>query len=178
MRIISGTQKRTLLYEPKTKNIRPTTDRAKEALFNLIGLKVQNSVFIDLFSGTGAIALEAKSRGAKEVYAIDKALESIELIQKNSQKSKLKLNIIKNDVLTFLKNCQVQANIIFLDAPFNVEDNKIIQIIDIILVQEILKVDGTLIIERQSKKENEEIFSKYKNIRIKKYGKISFIIME
>lgn len=177
MRIIAGSKRRTNLYGPDTKNIRPTTDRAKESLFNLIGLKIKESIFIDLFSGTGAIALEAKSRGAKKVIAVDKAQESIELIQKNSKKSNLDLEIMQKDVNNFLEDTLIKADIIFLDAPFNIEDSLIIQLIDKIQKKNLLKDTGLLIVERQTKKENEEIFMKYNKFKIKKYGKVSFIMI-
>ncbi len=178
MRIISGMKKKMVLYGPKTKNIRPTTDRAKESLFNILNLKVKDSVFLDLFAGSGAISLEAKSRGAKEVYAIDNSNESILLIKKNQEKTNLDINIVNSSVKNYVNNVNIKYDIIFLDPPFNFSDENIKNILNIIFQRELLKEGGTLILERETNNENEEIFSEYKNIKVKKYGKVSFVIKE
>ncbi len=177
MRIIAGTKKRTNLYGPNVDKIRPTTDRAKESLFNILNLKVKNSIFLDLFAGTGSISLEAKSRGAKEVYTVDKLEESISLIKKNKDKTKLEINVIKKDVLVYLNSEKKDYDIIFMDPPFKITDEEILNMIDIIYEKNLLKEDGILIIERESNKKNEETFSKYENIEVRKYGKVSFIIL-
>ncbi len=177
MRIIAGTKKRTSLYGPNVDKIRPTTDRAKESLFNILNLKVKNSIFLDLFAGTGSIALEAQSRGAKEVYAVDKLNDSIALINKNKEKTKLDINVIKQDVILFLNSTSKNYDIIFMDPPFKISDEYILNIIDIIYEKNLLKEDGILVIERASNKKNEETFSKYENMEIRKYGKVSFIIL-
>ncbi len=177
MRIIAGSKKRTVLYGPNVDKIRPTTDRAKESLFNILNLKVKNSIFLDLFAGTGSISLEAKSRGAKEVYSIDKLEESISLIKKNKEKTKLDINIIKKDALMYLKSTSKSYDIIFMDPPFKISDDEILNIIDTIYNNKLLKEEGTLVIERESNKKNEETFSKYENMEIRKYGKVSFIIL-
>ncbi len=177
MRIIAGTKKRTSLYGPNVDKIRPTTDRAKESLFNILNLKVKNSIFLDLFAGTGSISLEAKSRDAKEVYAVDKLNDSINLINKNKDKTKLDINIIKQDVILFLNSSKKSFDIIFMDPPFKINDEDILNMIDIIYEKNLLKEDGILVIERASNKKNEETFSKYENMEIRKYGKVSFIIL-
>ncbi len=177
MRIIAGTKKRTSLYGPNVDKIRPTTDRAKESLFNILNLKVKNSIFLDLFAGTGSISLEAKSRDAKEVYAVDKLNDSINLINKNKDKTKLDINVIKQDVVLFLNSSKKGFDIIFMDPPFKIKDEDILNMIDIIYEKNLLKEDGILVIERESNKKNEETFSKYENMEIRKYGKVSFIIL-
>ncbi len=177
MRIIAGTKKRTSLYGPNVDKIRPTTDRAKESLFNILNLKVKNSIFLDLFAGTGSISLEAKSRDAKEVYAVDKLNDSINLINKNKDKTKLDINVIKQDVVLFLNSSKKGFDIIFMDPPFKIKDEDILNMIDIIYERNLLKEDGILVIERESNKKNEETFSKYENMEIRKYGKVSFIIL-
>lgn len=177
MRIIGGDKRKTNLYGPETDKIRPTTDRAKEALFNIINLKIKGSYFLDLFSGSGNISLEAKSRGASNVYAIDKLDASINLIEKNKDKTKLDINIVKQDVLIFLENNKVKFDFIFMDPPFNLENSYIKKIIAKVEEKEILKENGKIIIEREYNKKNEELFSEYGDIDIRKYGKVSFIII-
>ena len=83
MRIISGTARGTKLFTLEGETTRPTLDRVKESMFNIIQNEVQNSIFIDLFSGSGAIGLEAASRGAKRVILCDKSKQAINIINKN-----------------------------------------------------------------------------------------------
>lgn len=177
MRIIAGSKKKLNLYAPKTKNVRPTTDRAKESLFNLIGQKIDDAIFLDLFSGTGSIAFEAKSRGAKEVFAVDNNFESHEIIEKNMVKSKLEIKIQKSDVKNYINTVNNIFDIIFLDPPFDTTDEKTLEYIELIQQNNLLKEDGLLILERKSKKTNNEIYGKFTNLEIRKYGKISFIII-
>ena len=90
MRIISGTARGTKLFTLEGETTRPTLDRVKESIFNIIQNEVQNSIFIDLFSGSGAIGLEAASRGAKRVILCDKSKQAINIINKNIEKTHLK----------------------------------------------------------------------------------------
>ena len=84
MRIISGKYRgKKLAPPPQSSGIRPTTDRAKEAVFNILFDKIEGGVFLDLFSGSGAIGIEALSRGAKKVYFVDSDERSIDLIKRN-----------------------------------------------------------------------------------------------
>ena len=90
MRIISGTARGTKLFTLEGETTRPTLDRVKESMFNIIQNEVLNSIFIDLFSGSGAIGLEAASRGAKKVILCDKSKQAISIINKNIEKTHLK----------------------------------------------------------------------------------------
>ena len=90
MRIIAGKARGTKLYTLKGDNTRPTLDRVKESLFNMLQMKVQGSIFLDLFSGSGAIGLEAFSRGAKKVILCDKSKEACNIIKKNMEKENKK----------------------------------------------------------------------------------------
>ena len=83
MRIISGKARGTKLYTLEGENTRPTLDRVKESIFNIIQNEIQETVFLDLFSGSGAIGLEAISRGAQKSILCDKSKEAIEIINKN-----------------------------------------------------------------------------------------------
>ena len=90
MRVISGKARGLKLNTPKNEDVRPTTDRVKESLFNIIQNEVKESIFLDLFSGSGAVGLEAASRGAKEVIICDKSKEAVQIINKNIEKTHLK----------------------------------------------------------------------------------------
>ena len=102
MRIISGTARGTKLYSLEGMNTRPTLDRVKEALFNMINFRLQDANVLDLFAGSGAIGLEAISRGANKVFFCDKSREAINVINKNIEKTKInKKSVVLNE--DFLK---------------------------------------------------------------------------
>ena len=124
MRVISGSARRLELISPKGLNVRPTTDRTKETLFNIINTNIHGSVFLDLFSGSGAIGIEALSRGAKEAYFIENDKESIACITHNLKHTKLieKSHIMKYDYdmgLLELGKKSIKFDIIFMDPPYN-----------------------------------------------------------
>jgi len=83
MRIISGTSKGRRLATPKSQAIRPTSDRVKESIFNILGAEVEGKVILDLFAGTGNLGIEALSRGAKRVLFVEKGRQALKLIQRN-----------------------------------------------------------------------------------------------
>ena len=87
MRVISGTARGTKLFTLEGEETRPTLDRVKESVFNIIQNKIQDSVVLDLFAGSGAISLEFASRGAKTIIACDKSRKAINIIYKNNEKT-------------------------------------------------------------------------------------------
>lgn len=123
MRVITGSAKGRHLITTKGNRIRPTSERIKEALFSILGNKVVDSVFVDCFAGTGAIGIEALSRGAKKCYFIDNHPESLELIKKNLQITDLlnRSKIISKNIVSGIREissyCQ-KIDIIFLDPPY------------------------------------------------------------
>ena len=122
MRIISGTARGTKLYTLEGQTTRPTLDRVKESLFNIIQNKIQNSIFLDLFSGSGAIGLEAASRGAKKTILCDKSKEAITVIKKNIEKTHLskKVELYNLDYELLLKTkIKEKIDIIYIDPPYD-----------------------------------------------------------
>ena len=124
MRIISGLHRGATLFSPKDKNVRPTSARAKEALFNIFQPRIEGSRFLDLFGGVGAIGLEAVSRGAGRVVIVEKTESA--LIEKNIKKLKLGdsgiVELIKTDVVTAcgkLSATGEQFDIVFADPPWD-----------------------------------------------------------
>ena len=91
MRVISGNLRGTKLYTLEGQNTRPTLDRVKESLFNIINFEIKGSIFLDLFAGSGAIGIEAASRGASKVIMCEKSKEAANIINKNLEKTKLKI---------------------------------------------------------------------------------------
>ena len=121
MRVIAGTARSLPLKTPEGMETRPTTDRIKETLFNMLQSYIPGSVFIDLFSGSGGIGIEALSRGAKKAYFIDNTAQAIECIRKNLEFTKFtdRAVVLKQDAMGALHNIfEKEADIIFMDPPY------------------------------------------------------------
>ena len=149
MRIISGKHKGRRLSAPKNLPVRPTTDMAKESLFNIIN---NNYYFdsisvIDLFAGTGNISYEFASRGTQTIYAIDANFNCIKYIYNTAKELELPINTYKSDVYKFLDKTSIQADIIFADPPYNFEASKFLEIVDTVIEKKLLTEEGVLIIE-------------------------------
>lgn len=122
MRVIAGEKKHLLLKTLDDLSIRPTTDKIKETLFNIIQFDLQGENFLDLFAGSGAIGIEALSRGCKLATFVDNNREAINVINTNLNWTKLidKSNVYQKDVITFIEN-NVDKNvyhIVFIDPPY------------------------------------------------------------
>ena len=177
MRIISGKLKGRRLRAPKNLPVRPTTDMAKEALFNIINnLYYFDSItVIDLFSGTGNISYEFASRGTKNIYAIDVNYNCIKYISNTAKELNLEINTFKSDVYKFIDKTSMQADIIFSDPPYDFEIEKFLEIVDTVFTKNILKPEGVLIIEHSKQTD----LSKHKNHSYdKRYGGNVFSFFE
>lgn len=124
MRVIAGKARSLPLKSVDSPGTRPTQDRTKETLFNVIGNAVYDSNFLDLFSGSGAIGIEALSRGANKAYFVENNKNALRFIEQNLEFTKLKDDavIIKNDVLKsleYLQNQNLKFDIVFMDPPYN-----------------------------------------------------------
>lgn len=121
MRVIAGTARSINLITPKGLDTRPTTDKYKETLFNCLQSYIGGCVFLDLFSGSGAIGIEALSRGASKAYFVDNSREAYDCIQTNLKKTRLddKAEVYREDVNFFLKTrIKEVPDVIFIDPPF------------------------------------------------------------
>ncbi len=149
MRIISGTNKGKRLIAPAKLPVRPTTDMAKEALFNILNNRYQFSGLqvLDLFSGTGNIAYEFASRGATSITAVDGHFECVKFIKKTSADLAFPINVIKSDVFKFLEKTFLKADIIFADPPYDFAFNDFSKIPYLIFENKFLSENGSLIIE-------------------------------
>ncbi len=149
MRIISGKYKGKRLVAPKKLPVRPTTDFAKEALFNILNNKVEfNEInLLDLFAGTGNISYEFASRGTREITAVDSHYGCVKYINKISEELSFPINTIKSDVLKYLSANSSKFEIIFADPPYNLELIDFQKIINKIFDNKFLKESGMLIIE-------------------------------
>lgn len=121
MRIIAGKARRLPLKTPRGLETRPTSDRIKETLFNMLAPKIPECVFLDLFAGSGQIGIEAVSRGAKKAYLVENSREAFNCIAENVQFAKMaeETVLLKKDVYTALYGIhEKEADIIFADPPY------------------------------------------------------------
>ena len=149
MRIISGSYKGRKIIAPKKLPVRPTTDFAKEGLFNIINNRYRfNEISVlDLFSGTGNISFEFASRGVKSIVSVDAHQACIRFIDKISSELDLPISTIKIDVFKFLSGSQYSYDIIFADPPYNFEQEQFISIVDKVIGNDMLNEGGCLILE-------------------------------
>ena len=174
MRVVAGKYKGVSLNEIKSDNIRPTTDKVKEAIFSKIQFDIRDSSFLDLFAGTGGMGIEAISRGANPVYFADNNENSIKLIKSNFAKIKLtnfnllNMNFIK--ALNYFRDNSIKFDFIFLDPPYH--ENYGEKSIKRILEYNLLNDDGIVIYERLREKEF-EIPEQFEIFDEKNYGTIA-----
>ncbi len=150
MRIIGGKFKSRVLAEFKGDAVRPTADRTKEALFNILGYGVRGARALDLFSGSGALGLECLSRGAAEVVFNDLSKDSVAILKKNLASLKLSIGdevkVYTQDALTCLSHLTGKFDLIFIDPPYRLEVG--VEALKKIAKQELLSEDGVIVFER------------------------------
>lgn len=171
MRIISGAHRGLKINAPSKLPVRPTTDMAKEALFNILEKKYNLSKLsvLDLFAGTGNISYEFLSRGINKLRAVDRSYDCVKFIQETSKKLNFEAEIIKADVFKFLKNEQEKYDLIFADPPYDL--NNIPEIIHWVQTNKLLNENGMLVIEHASMQN----LSSYKGfVESRKYGNSTF----
>ncbi|MBD5452686.1 MAG: 16S rRNA (guanine(966)-N(2))-methyltransferase RsmD [Lachnospiraceae bacterium] len=127
MRVIAGSARRLLLKTPAGMDTRPTSDRIKETLFNMLMPYLSGAVFVDLFSGSGGIGIEALSRGARKAYFVDSSSKAITCITDNVAHTHFtdKAVILKQDAFSVIRaGIKETADVVFLDPPYNQEYDK------------------------------------------------------
>lgn len=149
MRIISGQFKGRRITAPKKLPVRPTTDMAKEALFNILNntYYFDDISVLDLFSGTGSISYEFASRGTENITAVDEDFGCIKFINKTAEEFEMNIQAIKSDVYKFLESTKLQSNVIFADPPYALSLEQFSRIPELVFQNNLLKVDGVLIVE-------------------------------
>ena len=180
MRIIGGKARGTKLYTLEGAITRPTLDRVKESIFNIIQADIEESVFLDLFAGSGAIGLEAISRGAKKAILCDKEKTAIEIIKKNIEKthSEDKVEIYNMDFEKCLDKIQKEIDIIYIDPPYKTDF--IFKALQKLERLKILKQDTKIILETDNEenilKQIQEL--KFEVIDNRKYGIAHIIFLK
>lgn len=149
MRIISGKHKGRRIVAPKKLPVRPTTDMAKEALFNIINnhFNFSDLNVLELFAGTGNIGYEFGSRGNTRVIAVDADYGCISFIRKTATELELDITPIKSDAFSYLERCNTTFDIIFADPPYDLSQENFEKIATQSFQKNILDEEGMLIIE-------------------------------
>lgn len=172
MRIIAGKRKGLLIKSIDGETTRPTRDAVKEALFSILMNDVPDSRFLDLFSGSGAIGIEAISRGASEVYFSDINPECIKVINENLKKANFEeqARVLNADFKSVLKKLQgIQFDIIYIDPPYNKGYGE--NAIEIISENDMLCETGVIILETDTNEEVPDNIGRYERYNYKKYGR-------
>lgn len=171
MRVIAGTARSVPLKSLEGLSTRPTTDRVKTSLFNIIQFEIAGREVLDLFGGSGALGIEALSRGAGHATFVDQSAEAVAVIRENLQKTKLagSATVVQSEALSFLRRCKNRYDLIFLDPPYaeNLLENALKCISEI----DILKSRGIIICERPAEKTDCGVYAGLTASKDYRYGK-------
>jgi 16S rRNA (guanine(966)-N(2))-methyltransferase RsmD len=173
MRIVGGEFKGRRIAVPSNFPSRPTTDFAKEGLFNVLEhqFDLTDLKILDLCSGTGNISLEFLSRGVGEVIAVDSHINCLKFVQKNANSLGIinEISTVKSDLISYVRNTNLTFDIIFADPPFNFD--KYNEIVEVVYERNLLTEEGILILEHSKQKsfDKEQNFSFFRN-----YGNVTF----
>lgn len=181
MRIISGKARGTKLYTLDNNDTRPTLDRVKESLFNIIQPKILNCIFLDLFSGTGAIGLEAVSRGAKRAILCDNSKSAIQIINKNIIKTHLQEQVEYYQLSyeqVIKEKLKEKIDIVYIDPPY--KTNLAYESLKTLIEENKLKEESLIIIETDEEK---RVIEQLENLSIeivdeRKYGRAYLIFLK
>jgi 16S rRNA (guanine(966)-N(2))-methyltransferase RsmD len=183
MRIISGTSKGKRLATPKSQALRPTSDRVKESIFNILGGVVEGKVVLDLFAGTGNLGIEALSRGAQKTFFVEKGSAAIRLIKKNLYQCRFMghIEIIPKDVnraIGILYQRGEIFDLIMMDPPY--QKGLIQRTLDKLQSHKIYHNDTILMIEHDRREPLPTISDAWKLIRQRRIGDtvVSFLMPE
>lgn len=170
MRIISGCRRGHILHEFDGRDVRPTTDRVKESIFNIIQAYVPNATVLDMFAGSGALSLEALSRGACHAVMVDCDKRSVALIKKNVTELEFQdlCTVKEQSCFEFAKSCKEKFDIIFLDPPYN--KGFIEPALDAICDYSLLSEEGIVVLESDNTDFRTD-FDGLEIIKQKRYGR-------
>ncbi len=154
---------------PAGSRVRPTSDKVKQALFNIIGEKVKGALFLDLYAGTGGIGIEALSRGAERVVFIDDSRDSLQAVRKNVDQTGFgeRAQVVPSRAETFIRKTDERFDIVFLDPPYTLELKPLL-----LAVSEsgILKQDALVVTEHFKKQPSVELAGNLALVREAQYG--------
>lgn len=169
MRISAGAGKGRKLKAPAGTHVRPTSDKVKQALFNILGDKVADALFLDLYAGAGGVGIEALSRGARRVFFVDDSRESLRVIKQNIEHAGLpeQAVVVASKAESFLTKSTDQFDVVFLDPPYRLE---LQPLLDALAASHLLKQDGIVIAEHFKKQKSPEQAGRLSLYREARYG--------
>lgn len=176
MRIITGLYKGRHFDIPRTFKARPTTDFAKENIFNVLNsyMDFEDATALDLFSGTGSISLELLSRGCRQVVSVEANRDHANFIRQCMQKLGTEKHVlIRGDVFRFMKSCHQQFDFIFADPPYALKELPTIP--DLVFEYDLLKPDGVFVFEHG--KQNDFSENKF-FVEHRAYGSVNFSLFK
>ena len=172
MRVIAGKYRSRVLKSALKLRLRPTSDRLRETLFNVLGALVEDSLFVDVFAGTGAVGIEAMSRGAREAVFIESHAAGARLIRQNLESLGIRAEVIEADAVRGLESLsarRVAADFIFLDPPYENEDDYV-RVLEFLDASHLIAPSGLVIAEHRSSMELPERFDRLECSRILEQG--------
>ncbi|WP_150283844.1 16S rRNA (guanine(966)-N(2))-methyltransferase RsmD [Rummeliibacillus sp. TYF-LIM-RU47] len=173
MRIISGERKGMALKAVNGMTTRPTTDKVKESLFNIIGPYFNGGTVLDLFAGSGGLGLEALSRGMEHGIFIEKDSRAFQNLKENISKCRYEncTEVYRNDALRAIKlliKNKVQADLIFLDPPY--KKQQYYNMVEDIVANQMIHEDGTIVCEHDREVDLPAVFLDFHKVREEEYG--------
>lgn len=168
LRIIGGKYRHLIIEAPSVESTRPTTDKVREALMSVLNFDIGNKDVLDLFAGSGALGLEALSRGARSATFVDMNATAVKCIHKNIVKMKIEedTNVFQCSYMDFLKNNKKKFGVVFLDPPYKMKE-VYNEIVDYMYENDMLTDDAVIIKEADEFFKEDERFRKF---RTYKYG--------
>lgn len=173
MRVISGERKGMPLKAVNGMTTRPTTDKVKESLFNILGPYFEGGIALDLFAGSGGLGIESLSRGMDKAIFIEKDGRAFQNLKENIAKCRYedRTEAYKNDAIRALKiliKKEVQADLIFLDPPY--KKHQYYEMVKDIVSNGIISKEGTIVCEHDTENELPDAFLNFHKVREEKYG--------
>lgn len=179
MRVVSGDLKGRILKAVPGTTTRPTTDKVKESLFNMIGPYFSGGIGLDLFAGSGGLGIEALSRGLDKVIFVDRDGKAVHIVNENLRSCGLeeKAEVYRNDAVRALKAIQkrnVVFNYIFLDPPY--KKQQLVKLLEMIESEELILADGLIVCEHASDIQLPDRIGRLQQVRNEKYGIIGITL--
>ena len=172
MRVVGGIYRSRKLDSFEGESVRPTADRTRESLFNILGAATVGARFLDAFCGTGAVGIEALSRGAQRAVFVDRRTDAVKLIRENLALTRLEdgAQVVCGDSMAYLNALREKFDLIFLDPPY--ADDLLERAVAHIARFDILAPDGIMIAESPAEKELPKLSAPYRVAREYRYGRI------
>ena len=174
MRVISGEYRGRKLLEPEGRDVRPTTDQVKEAMFNIIQFDIEGRRVLDLFAGTGQLGIEALSRGARECIFVDSVRDSLRLVKENLHRCGVSARTEQSDALSFLRRRE-RFDLIFVDPPY---DSALApEVMEAVKAFDILSKGGIMVVETRRETVLPDLGADYGAVKTYRYGKIKLTVV-